>query len=69
METSALYTVAAFNRIKICNVAVVSDELWAEWRPGFHLPTFRSAQHAASGVVIGIARELASINSAPDEAA
>ena len=33
METSALYAVGAFRKVAVCNVLVVTDELWDEWNP------------------------------------
>lgn len=33
METSALYTIGSFRNIDICNLLVITDELWDEWNP------------------------------------
>jgi len=35
METSAMYALGIFRHVSVCNLLVVSDELWGEWRPGF----------------------------------
>ena len=44
MEYSALCAVAAFRRIELAGVFVVSDELFATtWRPGFSRGEFRAA--------------------------
>jgi uridine phosphorylase len=47
METSALYKIAAYRGIDICNVVIVSDELWDDWRPGLQHATVRSSQETA----------------------
>lgn len=33
METSALYTIGGFRNVDICNLLVITDELWDEWNP------------------------------------
>ncbi|MFT8889642.1 MAG: nucleoside phosphorylase [Ethanoligenens sp.] len=33
METSALYTIGEFRNVDICNLLVITDELWDEWNP------------------------------------
>jgi purine-nucleoside phosphorylase len=44
MEYSALCAVAAFRRIELAGVFIVSDELFHSfWRPGFSQPEFRHA--------------------------
>ncbi|MCI1945367.1 nucleoside phosphorylase [Clostridium luticellarii] len=35
METAAMYAVARYRGIDICNVLVISDELWDQWNPQF----------------------------------
>lgn len=42
MEFAALCTVAAFRKIEMAAVMLVSDELWHEnWQPGFHNKSFK----------------------------
>ena len=43
MEFNALATVAAYRKIELAAVFLVSDELWrSEWRPGFGNKTFKA---------------------------
>jgi nucleoside phosphorylase len=59
METSALFAVAAFRRVKLAAVLVVSDSLAGEsWQPGFRSPRFRSGRKAAHYLVNTLCRKL-----------
>ncbi len=42
METSAMYRLADYRNVKICNTLVVSDELWTDWNYGISLEEFRT---------------------------
>ena len=33
METSAMYAVGRFRKVEVCNLLIVSDELWDRWNP------------------------------------
>ncbi len=35
METSAMYVFGIVKDIEVCNLLVVSDEMWDKWKPGF----------------------------------
>lgn len=35
METSAMYVLGRFRSVAVCNLLVISDEVWDEWRPAF----------------------------------
>jgi uridine phosphorylase len=51
METSAMYWVAEHRGVSVCNMLVVSDELWSEWNYGIDFSEFKtgvSAMHAAA---------------------
>ena len=41
METSAMYALAQFREIRACNLLVISDELWKEWKPAFGTPELK----------------------------
>jgi purine-nucleoside phosphorylase len=38
METSAVYSFGKYKDIRICNILVVTDELWTDWNPDFSSP-------------------------------
>ena len=52
METSAMYALGKYRKIQICNLLVVSDELWGEWRPGFRSPGLRVATALAQRIIL-----------------
>ena len=59
MESSAVFTVAAFLGIEAAALLLVSDELSAlTWRPGFNAPQFLSAREAACRAVAEMAGRL-----------
>ncbi|HEV2120719.1 MAG TPA: nucleoside phosphorylase [Candidatus Bathyarchaeia archaeon] len=52
METSAMYAIGVYRNIEVCNLLVVSDELWRDWKPGFGRPELRNALKRAGEVVL-----------------
>jgi uridine phosphorylase len=51
METSAMYRVAEHRGVSVCNILVVSDELWTDWNYGIDFSEFQtgvSAMHKAA---------------------
>jgi uridine phosphorylase len=52
METSAMYALGMFRGVDVCNLLVVSDELWDEWWPGFQSPELRKAEERARQVIL-----------------
>ncbi len=52
METSAMYALASFRGIRVCNLLVVSDVLDTEWQPGFGTVALMSANEIAQRVVL-----------------
>lgn len=59
METSALFAVAAFRRVDLGAVLVVSDSLAGEsWQPGFKTPQFIAGRRAAHQLVYILCRRL-----------
>jgi uridine phosphorylase len=52
METSAMYALGRFHGVAVCNLLVVSDELWETWRPAFGTPELRTAMERAQQLVL-----------------
>jgi uridine phosphorylase len=52
METSAMYALGQFRKVKVCNLLVVSDELWREWCPAFGSPELKAATERAQQVIL-----------------
>ncbi|MBI1805102.1 MAG: nucleoside phosphorylase [Ignavibacteriae bacterium] len=52
METSAMYALGKFRGVKVCNLLVVSDEIWGKWRPEFRAPELREATMLAQRVIL-----------------
>ena len=52
METSAMYALGMFRKVEVCNLLVVSDELWREWRIGFASKEFRKGVQQAIEVIL-----------------
>jgi purine-nucleoside phosphorylase len=46
METSAMYRVAQHRGVSICNILVVSDELWTDWNYGIDFSEFHTGVNA-----------------------
>ena len=51
METSAMYALGQFRKVDICNLLVVSDELWHEWRPAFFSNELREGIRLAINII------------------
>lgn len=43
METSAMYALGQFRDMEVCNLLIVSDELWKDWNPAFGSDELREA--------------------------
>ncbi len=59
METSAMYALGQVRRVEVCNLLIVSDELWHEWQSAFGKPELRDATQRAKDVIL---HSLANIN-------
>lgn len=44
METSALFALAQFRGVRLAQLITISDEIFHEWRPGFHSTELRASQ-------------------------
>ncbi len=58
MEAAAIFAIALHRGTRAALVAAISDELGAEWRPGFHTLAFRRALLAASNAALDAAVHL-----------
>jgi uridine phosphorylase len=59
MEMSALFRVAAFRKVRLAGLLVVSDELFTlKWRPGFSTSRFKSACNQASRALLDFCASL-----------
>jgi len=52
METSAMYALGRFRGVSVCNLLVISDELWSEWRPAFRSDELQAATNLAQRIVL-----------------
>jgi uridine phosphorylase len=52
METSAMYALARFRGVRVCNLLVISDVLGSEWQPGFGTDLLQAANEIAQEVVL-----------------
>jgi len=59
METAAMYALGVFRRVAVCNLLVVSDEVWHAWRSAAYTSTIREATLQAEGVVFEVLQGMA----------
>jgi uridine phosphorylase len=52
MESSAMYRVAQHRGVSICNILVVSDELWTDWNYGMDFSEFKTGVNAMQQAVL-----------------
>jgi uridine phosphorylase len=55
MEAAALFALAAFRKTRLALLLTISDELFHEWRPGFHAEELRLAQRMAALAALAVA--------------
>lgn len=58
MEASALFALARFRGVRLALIMTVSDELFHEWRPGFHTEELRAGQKLISRAALQVAARL-----------
>jgi purine-nucleoside phosphorylase len=59
MEMSALFHVAAYRKVRLVGLLLVSDELFTlKWRPGFHSTRFKRACRQASETLLDFCSSL-----------
>ncbi len=54
METSAMYALGTYHRVKVCNMLVISDCVWQTWEPAARTPELRSATEKAGDIVLHV---------------
>lgn len=59
MEASALFALAQFRGVRLALLMAVSDELFHDWRPGFHMAEARAAQKLTAQAALRVAARLA----------
>jgi uridine phosphorylase len=52
METSAMYALGIFRSVQVCNLLMVSDELWREWHIALDTPELRKTEQVAQEVIL-----------------
>ncbi|HEX9036118.1 MAG TPA: nucleoside phosphorylase [Ktedonobacterales bacterium] len=55
MEAAALFALASFRQVQAALLLAISDELFHEWRPGFHAEELRLAQRIATQAALSVA--------------
>ena len=65
MEASALFALAQFRGVRLAALMAVSDELFHEWRPGFHTAELRAAQKLTAQAALRVAARLGDASDAP----
>ena len=58
METSAMYALGVFRKVSVCNLLVVSDELWDTWKPNFYSARLKESFEKAQDTVLGAVEEI-----------
>jgi uridine phosphorylase len=57
MEAAALFALATFRDVKLALLLAISDELFHEWRPGFHAEELRLAERVAAQAALTVAAQ------------
>jgi purine-nucleoside phosphorylase len=52
METSAMYALGQYRRVRVCNLLVVSDVLSEEWQEAFGTKKLKNANKLARAIII-----------------
>jgi purine-nucleoside phosphorylase len=58
METSAMYALGQFRKVEVCNLLVVSDELWKEWNPAFFSSELQKAMEGGERIIQNCLKKL-----------
>lgn len=58
METSAMYSFGKFRKVPVCNLVIISDELWEDWNPHFFSPALKEAEDVAEDIILDTIRRL-----------
>jgi uridine phosphorylase len=57
MEAAALFALATFRQVRLALLLAISDELFHEWRPGFHAEELRAAMRIAAQAALAVAAQ------------
>lgn len=52
METSAIFSVGMFRKVRAGSLLAVSDELFSDWNPGFHATEFELSEYKAAEILL-----------------
>ncbi len=52
METSAMYSLGKARSVEVCNLLIISDEVWGEWQPAFGSEKVKQAEYQALKVLL-----------------
>lgn len=61
METSAMYALGRVRNVEVCNLLIISDELWHEWQPAFGRPELKKAIQRACDITLRVVKDICSI--------
>ena len=56
-----MYALGQFRNVPVCNLLVVSDELWEDWRPAFRTPELKAATERAQRVILRVLASVAAL--------
>jgi uridine phosphorylase len=54
METAAMYALGVYRQVAVCNLLVVSDEVWRAWRSAAYTSAIREATLRAEAAVFEV---------------
>jgi uridine phosphorylase len=49
-----MYALGLCRSVEVCNLLVVSDELWQDWNPAWHAPQLETAMACAQRVILRV---------------
>ena len=52
MEASAIFSIGMFRKVNTGSLLTISDELFDEWKPGFHVTELERAEYKAAEVLL-----------------
>jgi len=58
MEASAIFSIGMFRKVRVGSLLTISDELFDEWKPGFHVTELERAEYKAAEVLLEAASRL-----------
>jgi uridine phosphorylase len=52
METSAIFSVGMFRKVRVGSLLIISDELFDDWNPCFHTTEFELSEYKAAKILL-----------------